>query len=132
MKNIGVEKNAQVFSAIVLMSKHTYNLRSTESIPSSISIEEVSATTGTSGSSSADTPPNQGLPAASLASPYFTGYIPIFRPIYIMADGGGEQQPADQLANADQINVIGGSLDDIDQLGGPMQDARFIRWNWTC
>ena len=120
------ENNAQIFSETVFMSQHRYNLRSTESIPSHVTTEEDFSASDTSSSSSGDTPRDQVLPPLPpQVSPYFTGVVPIFYQVRMMADDAAAAAAADaaQLADADQINVVGGSQDNID-LNGQMHDGQ--------
>ena len=105
------------------MSSHKYYLRSTPASPSSSSVSSPSTHSESSGSTETPIGTIQ-LPAATTVSPFFTGYIPEFRPVFRMSDHDLDPAQGDQMAQAEQIDVIGGSQQDLDLLPGQFHDAQ--------
>ena len=115
------------------MSSRKYYLRSTQASSSSSSSSSSSAhqeergsyRIGTDSSGSTETPiaANQP-PSAPSVSPFFTGYIPIFRPVYKMSQSNPEHPQGELIAQAEQIDIIGGSQDQLNQLPGLFHDAQ--------
>lgn len=93
---------------------HKYNLRSRESTPSNKISNEESVQQTISSSSSSATPTSIDISDPTPRSPYFTGFLPSFQPIYIMSEQGG----------ADQINVVDGSQDNLNVVDDEFQDAQ--------